>query len=105
MDKQEDLPDMRSDDEEEDDLRRYLEEFDLVMCDDDIEEEDLRRYIAQQADQQGYGPGFNVELKRTRRIDKFNVTGYDYRVKVDAIQSTISFDTAVQILHSTLNGI
>ena len=93
--------DMESDDEEEDDLRRYLEEVELVMCSDDIEEEDLRRYIA---DQDGFGPGFTVELKSEKHIPKFNVHGFHYTVKVDAIQRNISYDEAVQVLYSTMRG-
>ncbi len=45
---------------------------------------------------------YHMELVRHRNIPKFNIQGFDYRVRVDAIDSSVTYAIAVQILHSVL---
>ncbi len=47
---------------------------------------------------------YHMELVRHRNIPKFNIQGFDYRVRVDAINSSVTYALAVQLLHSVLAG-
>ena len=85
--------------------------FDLSIDDmndwntDDSMNFDGSKYISGDSnDQEGSGNRFAIEQIRERRIVKFNVQGYDYRVRVDAFQREMSFDQAVIVLHSVLRG-
>ena len=55
-------------------------------------------------EQDGSGHNFSIEQIRERRIVKFNVQGYEYRVRVNAFHREMSFDHAVRTLHTTLRG-
>ena len=55
-------------------------------------------------EQEGAGNRFAIEQIRERRIVKFNVQGYEYRVRVDSFQREMSFDQAVITLHGVLRG-
>lgn len=50
------------------------------------------------------GSRYQIELIRQRNIAKFNVQGYDYRVRVDPIDRDTTYNNAVQILHRMISG-
>ena len=47
---------------------------------------------------------YTIQLVHERRIEKFQVFGYDYDVHVDAFDRNIDFTDAVQMLHGILTG-
>ena len=48
--------------------------------------------------------GYTIDLIKERKIRKFNVTGYDYKVKINLIEGTASFSTVVKRLFTVLQG-
>ena len=69
--------------------------FSLSFDDMDISLEDNNQFG---------GAQYQIELIRERNIVKFNVQGYEYRIKVEAIDRNITFDVAVQMLHGLISG-
>ena len=55
-------------------------------------------------DQIGGRHEYRIELVQERRIEKFQVHGYDYDVHVDAFDRNFEFTQAVQMLHGILTG-
>lgn len=90
--------------------------FDIGLNSDDLywvgEEEpnfDMDMSFEDEDNQMGGGDDdddakYHMELVRHRNIPKFSIQGFDYRVRVDAIDSSVTYATAVQILHSVLAG-
>ncbi len=47
---------------------------------------------------------YKIDLIKERKIRKFDIVGYDYKVKIDLVDSTVPFDILVQRLHTVLQG-
>ena len=59
--------------------------------------------------QDGYGHDqvsdrYVIEEIRNRNIPKFNVQGHDYRLRVNSLNQGLSYDEAVVVLHSIIQG-
>lgn len=55
-------------------------------------------------DQVGGRHGYTIHRVHERRIEKFQVYGYDYNVHVEAFDRNLDFTHAVQLLHGVLTG-
>ena len=53
--------------------------------------------------QEGFAYDFTIERVNERHISKFNLRGYDYKIRNPQIND-VSYIQAVQLLHSTLNS-
>jgi len=89
------------------DLGLHSDEIEILYesCDMDVDDvwsdsDDM----VYKADQIGRGQKYTIELTKERKIAKFNVQGYDYKVRVDNFERNMSFDQAVQALHSIIEG-
>lgn len=47
---------------------------------------------------------FFIQQMRERRINKFNINGFDYKVKVNMTTDDITYAEAWQNLHNVLSG-
>ena len=47
---------------------------------------------------------FVIQQMRERHINKFNINGFDYKVKVDMTKDDITYAEAWQNLHDVLSG-
>ena len=85
--------------------------FDIGLNSDDIDElyNDMNVSFESDMDmeiddQSGGGERFTIELLKERKIVKFNVQGYEYRVRVDSLDRNLSFAHVVRTLHSIMEG-
>ena len=79
-------------------------DFDDDNCQD--MEIDLGSDFASDEDmeQEGYGL-YTIDLVKNRRIAKFNVNGWEYKLRVPPMNRSISYNQAVQALHEIFEDI
>ena len=75
----------------------YDADFDLGLDFDDQDDMDVDNQF-------GGGENFTIELKRQRKIPKFNIQGYEYTLKLDVIEDSVSYTTAAQMVHNSIRG-
>ena len=52
----------------------------------------------------GGGDHFSIQKINERHIAKFNVHGFDYKVKVEPLRQNASYEQVLQNLHNILSG-
>ena len=79
------------------------------ISDDDSDDDDYDGGGDDDVEEQQYGGNdgdypYSLENKRERHITKFNVRGYEFRLRIPGLAANIPYLEAVQLLHHTLNG-
>ena len=76
--------------------------FDLGLDLDELFAEDFDDL--NDSNQDGGALTYTVEDVKQRRIAKFNVQGFEYKVRIQSMDKNMQFDHAVQAIHSIIEG-
>ena len=79
-------------------------EIDMDGLDDELHDDQRGGSISDSDDDQERSPSYTVETIRERKIAKFQVQGFDYRVRVNSFDRNIPFAQAVRAVHTIIEG-
>ena len=78
--------------------------FDLGLDLDKLNDDGPDLVDLNEIDQDGGALTYTVEDVKQRKIAKFNVQGFEYKVRIQSMDRNMQFDHAVQAIHSIIEG-